>query len=144
MISICSFILAFLMIFAAVPRAQDHYLFQARVRLATIAVAAMGVGLRLTHGVTTGSLDEDGITTIQVPLRNGQTYTLVGTCDEDCSDLDLELVNPFGRVVSRDISDDDRPVVSATPLISGTYRIRVTMAECSLGPCRFAVGIFGR
>lgn len=101
-------------------------------------------GYRSTHERIAGWLDDGASTTFSVWLQRGTVYSLHGTCDRDCTDLDLELTSPTGSVVSRDFLSDAIPVVSAMPGESGRYRVRVVMATCSVGPCQYAVGIFGR
>jgi hypothetical protein len=136
--------LALLVLLAAAPAAQDMYVRQARIQLADIARGAFGAGWELTHDVVTGALPEHGRDLVRLRLRGGQTYAIAATCDEDCSDIDLELFDPSGALVSRDVGSDDTPVVTSNPSLSGTYRVRLTMASCRTDPCRYAVGVFGR
>ena len=142
MVRSCLPALSLVVALAATPRAQDMNLGQARVQVAALA-SAFGDGWTLTHEVVTGALHSYARDTVQVRLRAGLTYAIAATCDQDCSDIDLELIDPSGRVVS-DLRPDDVPVVIAYPVTGGTYRVRVVMASCSVGPCRYAVGVFGR
>ena len=132
-----------LLVLGIAPTAQDVYHRQAQVQLAVIARDALGLGWSLTHDVVTGSLFEGGRDTVRMPLRAGRAYAATATCDEDCSDIDLELLDPYGNVVSRDFRRDDVPVVMVTPRIDGAYRVRVIMAGCGQEPCRYALGVFG-
>lgn len=52
-----------------------------------------------------------------------------GTCDSDCSDLDLYVYNMSGNLVAQDIDGDPYPVV-AIPY-DGTFRLEVKMHNCS-------------
>jgi hypothetical protein len=135
--------ISLLIALCATPVAQDLYQRQAQVQLAVIARDVLGLGWSLTHDVVTGSLFERGRDTVRLSLRAGRAYAATATCDEDCSDIDLELVDPWGNVVSRDFRRDDVPVVTVTPRTDGVYRVRVIMARCSQEPCRYAVGVFG-
>ena len=140
----CSAVVALLVLLGTAPGAQDLYVRQARIELADIARGAFGMGWELTHDVVTGALRERGRDAVRVQLQGGRAYAIAATCDEDCSDVDLELFDPSGNLVSRDLAADDRPVVTATPRWSGTYRVRLTMANCRNEPCRYAVGVFGQ
>jgi hypothetical protein len=127
----------------ATPAAQDLYQRQAQVQLAVIARDVLGLGWSLTHDVVTGSLFDRGRDTIRLSLRGGRAYAATATCDEDCSDIDLELIDPWGHVVSRDFRPDEVPVVTVTPRTDGAYRVRVIIARCSQEPCLYALGVFG-
>ncbi|MGC1525491.1 MAG: hypothetical protein WA783_05525, partial [Phormidesmis sp.] len=74
----------------------------------------------------------------------GVTYSLVGVCDEDCSDLDIVLYDDNGNIVASDLQPDDFPVVTVTPRWNAQFTINVRMVSCSIAPCRFGVGAFGR
>src|SRR5262245_36494715 len=102
-----------------------------------------GDGFTITHERNTGSLYEDEEATFSVWLVAGTEYAIRGTCDDDCTDLDLELKRN-ARAVDRDFTRDDVPEVSVRPGTSGWYQVRVVMASCTVAPCRYAVGIFGR
>ena len=74
-------------------------------------------------------------------FEKGTTYRIVGACDKDCSDLDIEILDG-SEVLTRDILDDDAPIVTVSPKASGQLRVKVTMAKCSDEPCFFGFGIF--
>ena len=74
-------------------------------------------------------------------FEKGTEYKIVGACDKDCSDLDIEILDG-SDVLTRDVLDDDAPVVSFSPKASGQLRVKVTMAKCSDEPCFFGFGIF--
>jgi hypothetical protein len=128
---------------AAALGAQDLYQRQARLQLAVIARDVLGFGWTLTHDVVTGSLRANGRDTVRLSLAGGRSYAVTATCDADCRDIDLELVDRFGTIVDRDVRADDVPVVNVTPQVDATYRVRVIMASCDQEPCRYAVGVFG-
>jgi hypothetical protein len=91
-----------------------------------------------------GSLTDGQSTQISVYLERGRRYHVLGRCDIDCDDLDLELTDSAGAEIDSDTAVDDRPFVAVTPIFSGTYRLRVIMAECSRNPCVYGVGILER
>jgi hypothetical protein len=103
-----------------------------------------GNGLSLTHQIQTGSLNEGASRSLSFTLDIGREYSILGLCDEDCTDVDLTLYDAAGRQVASDLEADDYPMVSVTPSRSGTYRVEVKMAACSEAPCRYGVGVFAR
>lgn len=71
----------------------------------------------------------------QVNLVGGTNYRIVGGCDNECSNLDIELVDSRGGVVASDTRPDDFPVVNFTPQANGSYIVRIMMQACSVAPC---------
>jgi hypothetical protein len=81
---------------------------------------------------------------LSIQLAAGTNYAIAATCDGDCSDLDLKVYNPFNRLVVRDTSTDDLPIVYYRPLSSGRYQIEAVMYRCSVEPCKYRLGVFER
>ena len=90
-----------------------------------------------SHDPFVGSLKNNTYTEIQYNLQAGVHYLLVGVCDEDCSDLDLKLYDGNHRFVSEDTGPDDKPGVGVTVGVSGRFYLRVIMASCGAGTCRY-------
>ncbi len=91
-------------------------------------------GGRLIHGASE---------TYTVTLEAGRTYILMGVCDEDCLDLDMELYDGYGNLISRDDSEDDVPTVEVSVTNGGDFTLQVTMFECNENPCYYGVGLYG-
>lgn len=71
-----------------------------------------------------------------VELAGGSPYRIIGACDDDCSNLDMELIDvSTGGVVASDMLQDDFPVVEFTPQANGRYIVRLLMQTCSVAPC---------
>lgn len=121
----------------------EHAAAQQAAQLTRIGLNLAEAGFSSTHQREVGWLDDDESTTFSVWLEAGTEYVIRGTCDADCSDLDLELKRN-GRVVGRDFAPDDVPEVGARPRSPGWYQVRVIMASCEIEPCGYAVGTFGR
>ncbi|MDX2275242.1 MAG: PPC domain-containing protein [Hyphomonadaceae bacterium] len=68
-------------------------------------------------------------------LAAGRAYLFQGACDQDCSDVDLEVLGPNGASLGQDVATDDRPVVAFTAPRAGEYTVRVWLAQCSVEPC---------
>lgn len=81
---------------------------------------------------------------VRLDLRAGQSYVMVGKCDNDCSDVDFTLLDENGYEVDRDVTTDDVPVVRVTPVRSATYRLKVTMAQCRTATCGWGVMVMSR
>lgn len=95
-----------------------------------------------SHEFVTGRLDNEGTEWVNIELPAGYTYNILGVCDHDCFDLDLELYTTDNVLLSSDVETDDYPLVSVTPAERTIYRVKVVMANCSSGPCRYGLGIY--
>lgn len=93
---------------------------------------------------TMGSLRANASESQTITLTGGRHYMIVGVCDNDCTDIDLRLYDEDGDMIGSDIEDDDTPIVQVSPESTGRYRVRATMAACSVAPCRYGVGIYVR
>jgi len=113
-------------------------------QLSTVDGLARNEGMSRLGNPLVGSIAASSSTTLQVNLNAGRRYRLFGVCDNDCSDLDLTLVDPSGTTVAQDVETDDVPIVVHTAQRTGSYRVRVTMARCSVSPCRYGVSLYGR
>jgi len=71
----------------------------------------------------------------QVELTARTAYRVLGGCDNECSNVDIEIIDARGGVVASDLQPDDRPVVDFTPARSGVFTIRILMQTCTLAPC---------
>jgi hypothetical protein len=99
----------------------------------------------ISNGTLRGSLDDSESETSVVTLRAGVEYVLVGVCDEDCSDLDIVLYRSGNSdAVARDLLRDDAPIVRHTPEYTAEYRVYVSMADCDVDPCGYAVRVYER
>jgi len=141
---------AFLMLVAlaflapASASAQDEWEAQVRSLIRESAKQFEADGYQLTHEIFTGSLADDASGTVTLQLEIGMKYYIVGACDTDCSDLDLVLYDGAGNQVDSDMLVDDFPIVEVTPSRSGTFTVQVQMAACSVAPCRYGLGAFGK
>jgi serine protease Do len=105
------------------------------------ALAAEGVARR-SHPIETGALRNGQTDTISIELRSGTPYAMVGVCDMDCTDVDLQLFAPDGTLLDEDVRVSDIPSVRFTPPVEGSYQLRVTMSGCTSDPCRYGVASF--
>lgn len=71
-----------------------------------------------------------------VDLTAGTEYGFIGTCDGDCSNVDLELISmETGGVVANDMLPDNYPIFPYTPTANGQYMVRLLMQACTTSPC---------
>ncbi len=97
----------------------------------------------LAQGLTPAAGFSDEVTSLQpgrdhrwqVNLEGGRSYRIIGGCDNECSNLDIELIDSRGAVVASDVLPDDFPLVNFTPAQSGQYIVRIMMQACSVAPC---------
>lgn len=120
--------------------AQDaEYRAQLQTQLEAARSMFQGENMDVAAGPFFGSLAEGAKETYTLRVQRGETYHILGVCDNDCSDLDIRLLNSSGEVIGEDQLEDDVPIVELVPTITGTVRIEVEMYKCSAEPCFFAV-----
>ncbi len=78
----------------------------------------------------------------RLTLKRGETYRILGACDNECSDLDLELLDPSGKIIERDTLPDSAPVINIRPAADGVFTARVVMKTCTLAPCYAAARLY--
>ncbi|MEB3273867.1 MAG: hypothetical protein ACO4CG_01740 [Prochlorothrix sp.] len=122
--------------------AQSRYERQVEAQLDAAAMAVGGSGYEMVYDPyidRTGAGITDNLT---VTLYEGVSYTIIGVCDEDCSDLDMELFDANGNSIDSDYETDDFPVVEVTPAWTSEFTLDVHMFDCSNEPCYYGVGVF--
>lgn len=94
-----------------------------------------------------GMAAAEGINDVIAPMQPGTDnrsivtlnaggYTVIGACDGDCTNMDIELIDMnTGGVVASDMLPDDFPVVNYSVPANGQYMIRMLMQSCSVAPC---------
>jgi hypothetical protein len=93
---------------------------------------------------TTGTLNQEESATFSVTLQQGRHYSVIAVCDNDCSRLRLVVATPTNSELALERSSEGFPVIQFSPPVSAAYRIRVSVEECRVNPCWFAVGIVPR
>jgi hypothetical protein len=126
------------------PATANTWLAQVEGQL-IMAARALGLGgYEPTHTPQIGQLRDDAYRNLGINLQQGETYDFVGVCDSDCGDLDLRLLDGNGNLIDTDEEYDDNPMVSVTPILSGSFVVQVGMPNCSASSCYYGVGAFGR
>ena len=122
---------------------STEYNRQLDVQLRQSRQSYLPAGQTLVRGPLGGSLNEGNSVTYSFNFVAGRSYTVLGVCDNDCSDLDITLYDPQGNEVAEDVLTDDKPVASHRATRTGRYRAVLNMASCSTGSCFFAVAAYG-
>jgi len=77
-----------------------------------------------------------------ISLNSGAAYAFIGACDNDCSNVDIELIDMnTGGVVANDMLPDDFPIASYRPNANGQYMVRLLMQACTTSPCYAGVRV---
>jgi hypothetical protein len=130
---------------AAAPAAAQSETQQILVSQLEAATALMeNDGFRPYTEFGYGRLGEDGKAVFTLVLEGGRSYAILGVCDEDCDDLDLELAEVDGNVVDSDFELDDVPIVTVDVPYGATFNLSVIMAACDASWCGYGIGVFAR
>ncbi|MCW3848343.1 hypothetical protein OF829_13945 [Sphingomonas sp. LB-2] len=84
-------------------------------------------------------LKQGGEESFTITLTGGHEYSLIGVCDRDCENLDLYVTDEKGVEVTKDVEDDDYPVVYIKRGGTLTLRVRAVMTKCSDAPCEYGI-----
>ncbi|ASC71194.1 hypothetical protein XM38_021460 [Halomicronema hongdechloris C2206] len=120
--------------------------FRAQVGQQLVAVSEQAGlnGFDLTHEPYLGQLADNTQEPITLDLRGGVSYGIIGVCDSDCGDMDLELYDENGNLIDSDTETDAMPIVEVTPQWDGPFTINVIMPNCAAPYCYYGLGAFGQ
>jgi hypothetical protein len=135
-------LLALLLVAPVQAAAQGQWEQQVLDQLQVAGQAVRAEGYTLRGDPHTGTLRNEASEDFTLVLDGGVHYALVGVCDNDCTDVDLALMDDSGTQIDSDYELDDYPVVEVTPPYTARYSVHVYMAECSTEPCWYGVGVF--
>ncbi len=80
-----------------------------------------------------------------IELVAGTPYRIIGACDNECSNMDIELIDMnTGGVVASDVLPDDVPIVDFAPPANGRYMVRSIMQTCTVAPCYAGARVLAR
>jgi hypothetical protein len=126
------------------PVLANQYLKQIQSQMAIAANAFSPSGFQFDREVFVDRLGNQGIEDITFDLRRGEEYVIVGTCDEDCGDLDLKVYDDNGNLIASDNDTDGTPIVHFSPQWSAGFTVRAEMASCGKNPCQYGIGVLSR
>jgi hypothetical protein len=125
---------------ASPAQAQDEWTQQVSQQLDEVVEAMAERGFSPVGDPHIDALSEGASDEVELQLEPG-SYEIVGMCDADCEDLDLVLSRDSAEVTG-DFETDDTPVLAFQVEGGGTFTLRVDMATCTSGPCRYGVRVF--
>ncbi|WP_293136472.1 hypothetical protein [Okeania sp. SIO3I5] len=83
---------------------------------------------------------------VEVPftaeLSADVSYTIMAVCDDNCSNLNLNLENKQRNKILNDEKQDGIPVISFTPTENSDYRITARPDKCTTEKCEFGMALF--
>jgi hypothetical protein len=130
---------------APIPaHAQSQWEQQVNEQLNVAAALFEGEGFSLTGSAITGTLNQQASADHSVTLQGGVGYIVIAVCDNDCSDIDLRLLDEAGNELDSDYEQDAYPIVATTPAGTAQYQVHVYMASCSTQPCFYGVGVYAQ
>lgn len=122
--------------------AQNPWEGQVNAELERASEALGLLGYQQVGTALSGDLAEGSNTNLSITLEEGNVYAITAACDSDCGDIDLTLYSGSDEPIDTDIEVDDYPLVQVVVTQSGSFRVEVTMANCSAPTCFYGVGIF--
>lgn len=128
----------------AVRADNSQYVYEVTDQLLRAAISSGLGGYTLTHEPFIDLLTHGRSNYITINLSAGTSYGIVGVCDRDCKDLDIALYDSRGNLIASDLQKDDIPTISINPSRSGTYKVRIDMANCDTNSCYYGIGVFGQ
>lgn len=97
----------------------------------------------LVGSLRSGELEEGDSDEFSIRIDPAKEYAVYSSCDFDCFDLDLAIVDKNGGEIDFDYEDDDVPIVLVEPGESGNrLNIRIDMEGCDEVVCVWAVGVY--
>lgn len=135
-------VMAALALAVAVPVAAAVQQSEVAASLATATKTYRGKGYAPAGWEKFGKLGNATEVRLDVPLKAGHSYQVVGACDKKCTDLDFQLFDAAGKEVDFDAQDDDFPIVAVHAAVAATYTVRVVMSACGQASCTFGVKAF--
>lgn len=120
----------------------NHYTEEVAAQLIFIGRKYIEAGWTSSHEPYLNSLRANNSYYIPYYLRAGNSYSIFGVCDGDCSDIDLSLYDNNGNLIAQDNDSDDYPIVSANIYRSGSYQIKVRMYSCRTQDCLYGLAAF--
>lgn len=104
---------------------------------------AANLGLSRYGSPQSGSLAPGQEVVHDVALEGGQSFIVAGSCDANCSNLDLRI-SEQGVTKVQDATYDRLPSMLVVVLYPGTYQLTVSMSNCAASTCAYRVQVYRR
>jgi hypothetical protein len=119
----------------------SEYERQATVRMLAFAAIVMDEGYEFIDYSVSGTLESDGADGETFTLSRGN-YFAVGSCDNDCVDLDVVVLDEEGNIVAEDRKVDADSAVAFEVQAQDQFIIGAHMVNCSATDCVYYVQLF--
>ena len=87
-------------------------------------------------------INHGGVANLRLSTYPNKAYLIVTGCDNDCSDLDVEVHDDQERKIAKDNNDNDNPVAAFASQYGRDYHIQLQMYSCSRNPCVAGAALF--
>jgi hypothetical protein len=122
----------------------DRWTEQVRQQIRVAEALWLSSGYTKSHDTYYGDLRDGSYNNVSLNLRKGYRYNIVGLCDNDCRDIDLFIYDENNNLIARDVLTDSAPIVEVAPRWTGPFQLRISMADCRVNPCRYAVTVYAK
>jgi hypothetical protein len=100
-----------------------------------------GIPLELAGGIA-GALANGQSDVFEATISIPGEYAVIGVCDNDCSNLDIRVLDGHGALIAEDTAPDDFPIVELVLSGTATVTVQVTMINCAQEPCFFGANLY--
>jgi len=97
-------------------------------------------GLSLAQPIIERDLADQQRDTVRVTLAGGSTYVVYGACDQDCTELKMQVRDEAGAVLDS-LTEMEDPILQMESPRTQEYRIIVSPI-CRMDPCRVGLAVF--
>jgi len=91
-----------------------------------------------------GALNNSETASDTITLAGGGSYVLLGVCDDDCGEIELQLFAANGYEIDASKGAGAAPIVHVTPPERTSYRLTIRMTGCGMNPCWYGVSMYRR
>ena len=110
-------------------------------QLVTLAQRLRAEDFTATDDNHFAAIPTDSIDHVAVELEPG-FYRAIAVCDQDCSDIDLQVSDDDGEVLDTDILEDDVPIVDFLAHEAGTFHFAVQVVKCTTATCFYGLQVY--
>jgi len=113
-------------------------------KIAAVVAPYLAAGFSEDRRLEPAVLAGGGSEVVDLELTADREHVVVAVCDDDCSDLDLSLIDENDNVVDDDYAVDAHPMVTVIPAWNGTFHTNVEMIECFADDCLYTIALYSR
>lgn len=82
-----------------------------------------------------------GVQKVEVDLKSGETYAVIAACDQDCSHVQLSLLDRRGQLIVKSPEAAAVVIVNGSPPDTGTYTLQLDVPGCSSKACSGGIAL---